>query len=107
MKAIKIKITRFVDDHQPGFVECKFNDAFGKEHIVIEKVPIVINEYLNENSSYPQDGVIACIILKTWQDDKQRKIVTVTISEPIYNTSEERLTEFDLLEDQLTEYLLL
>lgn len=64
LKAFKILITSFIDDHQPGFVECKFYDAFGNEHIVRDRVPAVTEKDLDANSEYPQDGVIACEIVK-------------------------------------------
>ena len=60
MKALKIKIRKFIDDHQPGFVECTFIDAWNKEHIIHEKVPVVSTENLNEDSIYPSEGAIAC-----------------------------------------------
>jgi len=37
MFGIKVKITKFVDDWQPGWVECEFTDGFGKLHIFNEK----------------------------------------------------------------------
>ncbi|MEO6723233.1 MAG: hypothetical protein ABIN67_22900 [Ferruginibacter sp.] len=63
MIAIKIKILKFISDDQPGFVECSFFDALNKEHIVQDKVPIVTEKYLDANSKYPQDGIIACEIV--------------------------------------------
>ncbi len=59
MKAIRIKITSFISDDNPGFVECKFYDASNKEHIVQDKVPIVTDKYLDANSEYPQDGIVS------------------------------------------------
>ena len=103
MKAIKIKITSFIDDHQPGFVECKFRDAWNREHTVQDKVPILTEKYLDANSEYPQDGVIACELVKEWQDPKGRAIITVSTMKPWYVDTLEGLTEFDLLTEQLTE----
>ncbi|MCS3798758.1 hypothetical protein [Niastella sp. OAS944] len=64
MPSIKISINKFISDHQPGFVECSFTDAWGKLHIVEEKVPIVTDKDLNANSHYPQEGFIDCEVLK-------------------------------------------
>ena len=102
VKAIKIKITSFISDDQPGFVECKLVDAWNKEHTIQDKVPIVTEKYLDEKSEYPQDGVIACEIIKTWTDQIGRIIFSVTTEDPWVETLE-GLTEFDLLEEQLTE----
>jgi hypothetical protein len=104
LKAIKIKITSFIDNHQPGFVECKFCDAFNKEHTVIDKVPIVTEKYLDANSEYPQDGVIACKILRESKDMNGKTIFTVNTGKPDGVETLEGLTEFDLYEEQLTEF---
>lgn len=104
MKAIKILITSFIDDHQPGFVECKFYDALNKEHIVQDKVPIVTDKYLDANSEYPQDGIIACEIVKQWDDENGKTIFTVTTSKPWGVDTIEGLTEFNLFEEQLIDF---
>ena len=103
MKALKIIITSFIDDHQPGFVECKFFDVCGKEHIVQDKVPIVTEKDLDANSEYPQDGVIVCEILKAWHDSNGQKILTIDTSKPWGVGTSEGLTEFDVFEEQLIE----
>ncbi len=103
LKVIRIKVTSFISDDQPGFVECKFNDAWNKEHIVQDKVPIVTEKYLDANSEYPQDGVIACGIIKQWLDEDGRKILTILTEKPWAVENIDVLTEFDVLEDQLTE----
>lgn len=101
MKALKISITSFIDDHQPGFVECKFFDACGKEHIVQDKVPIVTEKDLDANSEYPRDGVIACEILKVWHDSNGQKILTIDTSKPWDVDTSDGLTEFDVFEEHL------
>jgi hypothetical protein len=103
LKAIKIKITSFISDDQPGFVECKFNDAWNKEHTVQDKVPIVTEKDLDANSEYPQDGVIACEIIKQWVDKDERKIFTVTTENPWAVDTIDGFTEIDILEQQLTD----
>ena len=103
MIAIKIKITKFISENQPGFVECTFFDASNKEHIVQDKVPIVTEMYLNANSEYPQDGVIACEIVKEWKDTKGQQIYKVNTAKPWSVATIDGLTEFDVLEEQLVE----
>lgn len=44
MIALKIQITKFISDDQPGFVECSFFDVFNKKHIVQDKVSIVTDK---------------------------------------------------------------
>ncbi|MFH0895516.1 MAG: hypothetical protein V2A54_13850 [Bacteroidota bacterium] len=103
MKAIKIKITSFVSDDQPGFVECKLIDAWNKEHTFREKVPVVTEQSLDANTEYPKDGVIACLVSREWKDKDGRLIFTVNTVEPWDITTNEGLTDFDLTQDQLTE----
>lgn len=103
MKAIKVQIVKFIDDHQPGFVECRFFDAMSNEHIVEEKVPVVTSVNLNEYSLYPLGGVIACEILSTKQNQDGKLIATVTTSKPWGVETIEGITQFDIFEEQLTE----
>ena len=103
MKAIRIKITIFISDDQPGFVECKFNDAWNKEHTVQDKVPILTEKYLDANSEYPQDGVIACEIIKQRVDNNNRTVFAVTTEKPWSVDTIDGLTEFDILEELLTD----
>ena len=103
MFAIKIIILKFISGDQPGFVECAFSDAWDKVHIVQDKVPIVTEKYLDANSEYPQDGVIACDVLKVSVDKSDRTIFTVDTSRPWGVETIDGLTKFDLLKDQLTE----
>jgi len=49
---LAVQITRYVDDHFPGFVECTFQDAEGKTHVFVEKVPIVSQEELDARSIF-------------------------------------------------------
>ncbi|MEO8043055.1 MAG: hypothetical protein ABI646_10625 [Acidobacteriota bacterium] len=102
MLAIKVEITRFVDDHQPGFVECLLIDAHGKEHLFIEKVPVVTLSDLNESSSYPAEGVIGCEVLKG-SLDTDIDIITVSTEQPWGIESTEGLLVFDLRSGQLIE----
>jgi hypothetical protein len=101
LKEIKVQIVKFISDQQPGFVECRFTDAWGKEHIVQDKVPVVTDKYLDADSEYPQDGIIACEIIKTWKDKDGRALVTVTTAKPRGVDTTEGLTEFDLWDFQI------
>ena len=103
MNALKIKITKFIDAHQPGFVECKFIDAWGKEHTIEEKVPVVTKEDLDANSKYPAKGIVACEIIKAYTDKNSRLLRTVSIEKPWDISTTENLYEFDVLKDQIIE----
>ena len=103
MKAIKIKITKFISDDQPGFVECMFYDALNKKHIVQEKIPVITEKYLDVNSNYPQDGIIVCEIVNESGVLNGIKIVTVDTSRPWGVETIDGLSQFDILEEQLIE----
>jgi hypothetical protein len=51
-----VQIESFVDDHQPGFVQCLLVDAHGHKHQFVEKVPVVSSNNLFADSNYPQPG---------------------------------------------------
>jgi hypothetical protein len=61
MKELAVQVLRCVDDeHQPGWIECKFIDAQGRSHTVIDKIPIFgmdpALDSLDRNAKYPQPG---------------------------------------------------
>ncbi|MCP4138364.1 MAG: hypothetical protein GY754_45805 [bacterium] len=59
MKYIKATITKFISTDQPGFVECSFTDAHNREWKFIEKIPVVTDEAVREDSPFPMKGYIA------------------------------------------------
>ena len=64
MISVKVEITRLIDDAQPGSVECKLVDADGREHLFVEKAPVVSLEDLDASSSYPRQGWIGCEVIE-------------------------------------------
>jgi uncharacterized protein YodC (DUF2158 family) len=103
MFAIKSIITGFISDDQPGFVACKFYDAWGKEHVIHEKIPVVATEHVDRDSAYPKTGVIGCEIIKRWTDERGRTILTVRTDVPWAIEANDGLTKFDLLSEQIVE----
>jgi hypothetical protein len=68
MPTVSVQITRYVDDHFPGFVECVLVDALGAAHTFVEKVPVVSAESLSAASTYPCNGEIECEVCREWHD---------------------------------------
>jgi len=101
MASVLIEITRFVDDHFPGFVECVLTDAQGRAHAFIEKLPVVTLEHLSSDSEYPCAGVIPCEIESEFSDSTGRLLARITTDRPdaIESTSGE--TKFVVLSSQL------
>ncbi|WP_431104074.1 hypothetical protein [Roseateles noduli] len=92
--SLPIQISRFVDEHFPGFVECVLVDAFGKAHVFIEKVPVITTENLVSTSSYPRPGAMDCEVVAEWTDDNGRALSRVNTERPWDVESTEGLSEF-------------
>ena len=82
MPAASVQITRYVDDHFPGFVECVLADALGATHTFVEKVPVVSSDSLSAASTYPCDGEIQCEVCREWQDAAGLAFSIVRIESP-------------------------
>ncbi|WP_431046527.1 hypothetical protein [Roseateles sp. L2-2] len=92
--SVPIQISRFVDDHEPGFIECVLVDAFGKSHVFIEKVPVVTTEDLRSTSTYPRPGTLDGEIVAGWIDHSGRALMRIDTERPWNVESAEGLTQF-------------
>jgi hypothetical protein len=101
MVSIAVLIVRFVDDHQPGFVECVLFDAAGRRHEFIEKVPVVSTANLWSDSEYPQSGSLDCTIDREWVDELGRSLVQASTELPSGIESVTGETMFTVLERQI------
>ncbi|NKF24800.1 hypothetical protein [Solimonas marina] len=101
MLSLSVEIRRFTDPHQPGFVECGFVDARGKEHVFIEKVPVVTSRNLSAESIYPQSGHIACKELGQWHNEQGQHMYRITTELPFGIESIEGLSVFEVQAVQL------
>jgi hypothetical protein len=101
MPTVSVQITRYVDNHFPGFVECVLVDAFGAFHTFVEKVPYVSAESLSAASTYPCNGEIECEVCREWKDAAGNAFSIVRIESPwgIESTSGE--TEITVSSSQL------
>jgi hypothetical protein len=98
---IKVDITRYVDASFPGWVECSFIDAWGVKQVFIEKVPVVTEKDLDNHSEYPQEGVIACEIIKIWRDQDNHELATINTNQPWGCETINGVSKFDILKSQL------
>ncbi|MGO1076179.1 hypothetical protein [Inquilinus sp. CA228] len=101
MTAIRVQIIRWVDDHQPGFVECRFTDRSGRDWMIIEKLPIVSDAQLDQNSSYPQQGSIPCTVVSRIRDQSGREVAEVDIAAPVFVEAVDGETLFQVFVDDL------
>ena len=98
---IRAKIIRWVSDDFPGFVECRFADRFGREWVVVEKVPVLTDADLRSNSRFPQPVPIACEVVARRQDDAGREIADITTKTPWAIEATDGTTSFQLYAEQL------
>jgi len=101
MLRMSVNISRYVDGSSPGWVECTLVDAYGNDHVFVEKVPVVTRAHLDAASSYPQSGVIACVSLGTRQGDDGRRLVQVDTQTPWGVESLAGKSRFDVSPEQL------
>jgi SWIM/SEC-C metal-binding protein len=99
---LTVQIARFVDEYQPGIVECEFTDAAGRLHRLIDKAPIFTTATLTADSVYPQPGAVRCKLVRAWQDTNGRRLFTVSTADPFSIETGEGLTEFDVLPSQVS-----
>ena len=103
MLGVRVEICRYADAAQPGWVECRLVDAIGHEHVFVEKVPVVTKAQLDVASSFPQAGLIACIVIGRNERDDGRQLVRIDTQTPWGIESTAGRTQFDVLSEQLCE----
>jgi hypothetical protein len=102
MLAVRIAISRFTNEHFPGWVECLLVDVHGRTWKFVEKVPVVSTEDLWSDSEYPREGVIACTVLASKVDEQGRQVLTIDTRAPYYIESVDGATVFEVFADQLS-----
>src|SRR5262245_25580198 len=105
MPAIRVSITRWLgDEPQPGWVECRVTDAWGREWTFEDKPYIFTSDCeLDAGSTYPRPGTISCEIVGRRRDPDGREIVTVDTELPSHVESTTGETRIDVLEGQLVD----
>jgi hypothetical protein len=101
MPCLKVSITRFVDLHQPGFLECMFSDANGVSHSVIEKVPVISAEDLRIASEYPRDGEIECTVIERFTNARGESLARIDTELPYHIESTRGATVFVVYSSQI------
>jgi len=103
MPAVAVRITRFVVQSQPGWVECVLVDAAGALHTFIEKVPILTTKDLDSCSTYPCQGSIDCHVLAQWHGANGAELSRIDTSKPWGVESTNGITEFIVSNSQLVD----
>jgi hypothetical protein len=100
---LRAQIIRWVDDYQPGIVECRFTDALGQEWSVIEKLPILTDANLWSDSEFPQPAFIACQIIRRDRDDVGHEVASIDTQNPWAIEATDGTTSFRVFARDLTE----
>ncbi|MDI1477940.1 hypothetical protein [Polyangium sp. y55x31] len=98
MLGVRVQIVRFADESQPGWVECHLVDAHGRRWSFLEKVPVVTLALLDEQSEYPQPGIIGCEVV-----GRRGGIARIDTAQLWAIESTEGETQFDVPESLLVE----
>src|SRR5215510_8744825 len=100
---VKVEISRYVDASFPGWVECTLVDALGVKHMFVEKVPVVTEVHLDAGISYPQPGVIACVVIERSERNDGRQVVHIDTQRPCDVVSTAGKNRFEVFPEQLRE----
>lgn len=52
---VRAQVLRWVSDDEPGWIEVALVDADGREHRIIEKVPVLTTRSITAASSFPAE----------------------------------------------------
>lgn len=104
MLGLRVTIVRWVDDHQPGWVECHLVDDWDRLWVFVEKAPVVSAENLGPDTAFPRPGVIACEVLERALLDAEviRLVVSTAVPWGVEATTGQ--TQFEVRPEQVFEF---
>jgi len=102
MHTVDVQIVRFTGTDQPGWVECVLLDAANRAWTLVDKVPVFTEAPLDAHSAYPQPGVVACEIIRTWSDERGRTRCIIDTERPWGVSTKDGKTQFEVFIDQIT-----
>jgi len=101
MPRFEVKIMRITDETFPGFVKCKFPDAHGQEHTILEKALVLSSDLISARSAFPLSGYVACEVTSERRDETGRVLLQVDTGRPHGIESASGQTKFELLAQQV------
>lgn len=99
---LSVTIVKLVDDAFPGWVECTLVDAAGVRHVFVDKVPVVTDERVDDSTSLPRWGSIACTRVSSRTNADGHELVSVDTNEPHAVASTTGTVRFEVFAEQLT-----
>jgi hypothetical protein len=98
---VAAQILRFVDPHQPGWVEAELVDAKGTSHRLLDKVAIFTDRKLDAASPYPQVGIIRCEIVSETKDGTGHDLIEIALLDGVESIRGQ--SRFVITSEQLAE----
>jgi hypothetical protein len=102
-RGLRVRIARFVDPHQPGWVECHFVDGAGRLWKIIEKVPVVSDDDISESTPLPVPGIVHCVEISRRTDEGGRELVTIDTELPFDIEATDGTHHFEVPAGQIQE----
>ena len=102
MTTVGVQIVRFTDDAFPGWVACVLRDASGRAWEFVDKVPVFTTALLDEDTVYPQPGVVACEIIGQRTDEHGRTLCAIDTEHPWRVAATSGETQFEVFTHQIT-----
>jgi hypothetical protein len=97
---LRATITRWEDDHFPGFIECRFTDRFGQEWVIIDKVPALTSDHVTSNGPFPTPILIDCKVMMWFQDSAGQRYGLIAL---VHVETTDGMSVFEVSGDQLIE----
>lgn len=102
MKLLLVSVIEYIHTgSHPDRVKCRFEDVYGKEWTLEEKVPVVTEKDFDETTPLPHPAFVAVRILKTYRDEQGREVVTVDTDAIWGIETEDGESVFDVFESQI------
>lgn len=98
MTCVRVEIRRYVRDDFPGWVECVFADAHGRDWAFVEKVPVISTDPLDAKSHSPLQGFIGCEVI-----GRRAEVVVIDTTTPWGVEAVSGETRFEVRPEQLVE----
>lgn len=103
MLGLRVTIVRWVDDHQPGWVDCHLVDSRDCLWVFIEKAPVVTVESLGPETCFPRPGIIACELVERQLATPESAILVVSTAAPWGIEATSGQTQFEVRAAQVIE----
>ena len=104
MRYLLVTVIEYLkSDTYPDWVRCRFEDAYGKEWTILEKVPVITPEEFDQDTPLPYSTRVAVRVLKTFRDAENREVARVDTNEIWGVWTEDGSWEFDVFLSRIIE----